>query len=254
MMITDVRSSPLVGMDRIMASNRQAETFALEPQSCGGRVVRTQENTAVSMQALDDSVSRAIDVVLAAVVLVILAPALLLIALAVWAHDGGRPVFVHRRLGRGGATFPCLKFRSMVPDSQERLKVILATDAKAAAEWARDQKLRNDPRITPLGQILRKTSLDELPQLANVLVGHMSLVGPRPIVANEISRYGRYFADYCQVKPGITGLWQVSGRNNVSYRRRVALDTVYSRSRSVGFDLMILGRTVPAVLSGRGSA
>lgn len=208
---------------------------------------------APSWMIFDGPLSRALDVVIAAMALVVLAPVLLLIALAVWAHDGGRPVFVHRRIGRGGVQFPCLKFRSMVPDSQERLKEILSSDPQAAVEWARDQKLRNDPRVTALGQVLRKTSLDELPQLANVLVGHMSLVGPRPIVANEVGRYGRYFADYCQVKPGITGLWQVSGRNDVSYRRRVALDTVYSRSRSVGFDLMILGRTVPAVLTGRGS-
>lgn len=236
-----------------MASNQQAETLTSE-RGFGRHAVRANGDASFPMQALDDSASRAIDILLAALGLVILAPVLLLIAFAVWAHDGGRPVFVHRRVGRGGAAFPCLKFRSMVPNSQERLTQILATDSQAAAEWARDQKLRNDPRVTPLGQILRKTSLDELPQLANVLVGHMSLVGPRPIVANEVSRYGRYFADYCQVKPGITGLWQVSGRNDVSYRRRVALDTVYSRSRSVGFDLIILGRTVPAVFSGRGSA
>lgn len=203
---------------------------------------------------LDASISRALDVAIAVLALVVLAPVLALIAIAVWLHDGGMPVFVHRRLGRAGEAFPCLKFRSMVPDAGVRLQHILATDANAAAEWARDQKLRHDPRITPMGQFLRKTSLDELPQLVNVVLGHMSLVGPRPIVANEVPRYGRYFADYCQVKPGITGLWQVSGRNSVSYRRRVALDTVYARSRSFTLDLAILGRTVPAVLTGRGSA
>ncbi len=197
--------------------------------------------------------SRMIDLVIAALALIMLLPVMLLVAFAVWAQDRGRPIFVHRRLGRAGSTFPCLKFRSMVLDSQARLDHILRTDPVAATEWARDQKLRNDPRVTKLGQFLRKTSLDELPQLLNVLRGDMSLVGPRPIVANEVARYGRYFHDYCQVKPGITGLWQVSGRNDVSYRRRVALDTVYSRSRSVGFDLMILGKTVPAVLARRGS-
>lgn len=208
----------------------------------------------IKTSVVDERASRLLDIIVAAIALAILLPVLLLVALAIWARDGASPIFVHRRLGRGGTTFPCFKFRSMVVDAQTRLDHILETDAAAAAEWARDQKLRNDPRITSFGEFLRKTSLDELPQLANVLRGEMSLVGPRPIVPNEVPRYGRYFRNYCEVKPGITGLWQVSGRNDVSYRRRVALDTVYSRSRSVGFDLLILGRTVPAVLTGRGSA
>jgi lipopolysaccharide/colanic/teichoic acid biosynthesis glycosyltransferase len=141
----------------------------------------------------------------------------------------------------------------MVVDADARLLHLLENNPEALAEWQRDQKLRNDPRITPLGAFLRRSSLDELPQLINVLFGHMSLVGPRPIVDAEVIRYGRYFHFYCAVRPGITGLWQVSGRNNTSYRRRVAIDTVYSRSKSLGGDLAIIGRTFPAVLMSKGS-
>lgn len=212
-----------------------------------------------SIDALDGSIrirnerlSRALDVGVAALVFLLVLPVFVLLCLAIWAHDGGRPVFVHRRIGRGGKLFPCLKLRTMVVDSEQRLQELLQSDPAAAFEWHVSQKLRNDPRITPLGAFLRKSSLDELPQLLNVIVGHMSLVGPRPIVAAEAKRYGRYFKFYCAVRPGITGLWQVSGRNDVSYRRRVAIDTVYARSRSVAMDLAILTRTVPAVLTSRG--
>lgn len=205
-------------------------------------------------ERLTDTIGQVIEVVIALAAIVVAAPVLVLIALAVWMQDGGSPIFVHYRLGRGGKLFPCLKFRSMVVDSQARLATLLATDPAAAAEWARDQKLRDDPRITRLGQWLRKTSLDELPQLFNVLAGQMSLVGPRPIVESEIWRYGRYYQHYCSVRPGITGLWQVSGRNDLSYRRRVVLDTVYARTRSLAVDLAIMLRTVPAMLSGRGSS
>lgn len=205
-----------------------------------------------TVHAFDANVSRALDLVVSLTALVILAPVILLICVAIMVHDGGSPIFVHRRIGRGGKTFPCLKLRTMVRDSEERLRRLLESDPAARAEWAQDQKLRRDPRITWLGAFLRKSSLDELPQLANVLVGQMSLVGPRPIVAAEVARYGRYFRFYCAVRPGITGLWQVSGRNDTGYRRRVAMDTIYSRTRWVGADISILVRTVPAVLASRG--
>ncbi len=200
----------------------------------------------------DRAWGRSIDVSIASIVLLAMLPALTVIALLIWLGDGGSPFFAQRRIGRGGILFPCLKFRTMVRDSSERLQALLESDEAAALEWARDQKLRNDPRITPLGGFLRKTSLDEIPQLANVLLGHMSMVGPRPIVEEEIVRYRHHFARYCSVRPGITGLWQVSGRNAVSYRRRVALDVAYCRAKSVPLDLIILARTVPAVVSGRG--
>jgi exopolysaccharide production protein ExoY len=138
-------------------------------------------------------------------------------------------------------------------DAQERLADLLSRSAAARTEWAREHKLRDDPRVTWAGRFLRKTSLDELPQLINVLRGEMNLVGPRPIVESEIPRYGRHFRHYCAMKPGITGLWQVSGRNDVSYNRRVALDMLYSRRRNPWIDLWILLMTVPSVLLLRGS-
>ena len=202
---------------------------------------------------IDALAVRLLDMLIASAVLIFLAPLLLLVAALVFIVDPGPIFFAHRRLGRDGRTFPCLKFRSMVVDSEQRLKDLLATSEDARAEWARDFKLRRDPRITPIGNFLRKTSIDELPQLLNVLRGEMSIVGPRPIVEGEIERYGRYFADYSRVKPGITGLWQVSGRNNVHYRRRVALDVTYARNKSLALDLRILMMTVPAVLLAKGS-
>lgn len=198
--------------------------------------------------------ARCIDIILSAVAIIILLPVLALMSLAIWMHDGGPPIFAHRRIGKAGKTFPCLKFRTMVTNAEQRLADILRSDPDAAQEWKLYQKLRVDPRITPIGNLLRKTSLDELPQLFNVLIGHMSLVGPRPIVENEIPHYGRYFVHYCGVRPGITGLWQVSGRSDVSYRRRVVMDTVYCRSRSLTLDLSIMARTIPAVLMSRGAA
>ncbi|WP_242138283.1 MULTISPECIES: sugar transferase [unclassified Sphingomonas] len=202
---------------------------------------------------MDRNLSRLLDVILSAAAFAILLPVIALICIAITIQDGGSPVFVHRRIGRGGRMFPCLKLRTMVRDSESRLRRHLEGNSAARAEWALDQKLRNDPRITPLGQFLRKSSLDELPQLLNVVCGHMSLVGPRPIVPAEAARYGRYMQFYCNVRPGITGLWQVSGRNDVSYRRRVAMDTVYSRTRWVGGDILIMLRTVPAVIASKGS-
>jgi lipopolysaccharide/colanic/teichoic acid biosynthesis glycosyltransferase len=190
---------------------------------------------------------------IAAAVLVFVAPVLLVAMIIIWAQDGGPMIFAHRRVGRNGQAFYCLKLRSMRMDAAEQLAHILATDPAARAEWERDQKLRNDPRITKIGRFLRRSSIDEFPQLWNVLKGEMSLVGPRPIVPAEVARYGRRFQDYARVRPGITGLWQVSGRNDTSYRRRVALDVMYSRSYSAVLYFKILFMTIPAVLFSRGS-
>ena len=195
---------------------------------------------------------RCIDLAVALIAIVVFFPLMLTIALATKLFDNGPVIFAHSRMGKHGHTFGCLKFRSMVVDADQRLRQHLQTHPAAAAEWARDHKLRNDPRITPLGRFLRKSSLDELPQLFNVLRGDMSLVGPRPIVAAEVERYGRYFSSYCSVRPGITGLWQVSGRNDVTYRRRVALDVTYSRTQSLQLYLWIIFRTVPTLLERRG--
>ena len=193
------------------------------------------------------------DIIIATAVLIFIAPLLLIAMIIIWSQDGGPIIFAHRRVGRYGRPFDCLKLRSMRVDAAAQLAHILATDPQARAEWDRDQKLRDDPRITKFGRFLRRSSIDEFPQLWNVLKGEMSLVGPRPIVPAEVARYGRRFRDYCSVKPGITGLWQVSGRNNTSYRRRVAIDTCYARRQSLALDMRILVATVPSVLLRKGS-
>lgn len=196
---------------------------------------------------------RALDVIIALAALVLVAPLLFVIAALIKASDGGRAVFVQERVGHGGRRFRCFKFRSMVMDADSRLVDHLLANDAARLEWAVDHKLRRDPRITAIGGFLRKSSLDELPQIINVLRGEMSIVGPRPIVVGEVARYRKYFPHYCSVRPGITGLWQVSGRNNVSYRRRVACDVLYARRRSVGVNLRIIAATVPAVTLAKGS-
>ncbi|MGF6961981.1 Undecaprenyl-phosphate galactose phosphotransferase WbaP [Paraburkholderia youngii] len=200
----------------------------------------------------DDAVKRVMDVCGASVLLILLSPVLLIIALVVMS-DHGNAVYGHPRIGRGGRTFKCLKFRSMVKNSDEVLAKLLATDPQARAEWDRDFKLKNDIRVTPVGRILRKTSLDELPQLWNVLRGDMSLVGPRPIVQKELARYGRDVRYYLALKPGMTGLWQVSGRNDVDYPTRVSLDVRYAMNRSLAFDISILLKTVKVVFAKDGA-
>jgi exopolysaccharide production protein ExoY len=196
---------------------------------------------------------RVLDVCVAGVALALLLPLLLTIAALVWAADGGAPVFRHSRLGRNGRPFGCLKFRSMVVDGEATLAAHLAAHPDARAEWDATHKLAHDPRVTPLGRILRKTSLDELPQLVNVLRGEMSLVGPRPIVRAEVPRYGAAFSACFAVPPGVTGLWQVSGRSDTTYDERVALDLAYATQWSLRRDIAILAKTLPAVLAQRGS-
>lgn len=196
---------------------------------------------------------RGLDVALASAAIVFLLP-LFLLLVAVLLVAQGRPIFIrHSRVGRGGASFPCLKFRSMVTNSEAVLREYLATNHNAAEEWRETHKLKNDPRITALGHFLRKSSVDELPQLFNVLRGDMSLVGPRPIVRDEIVRYGAFIEDYLRVRPGITGLWQVSGRSDISYQQRVSLDVRYVREWSLWKDVVIMLKTIPALLRLSGS-
>jgi exopolysaccharide production protein ExoY len=198
---------------------------------------------------------RALDVTLAAAMLVALLPILLLITAAV-AADGGRAFFAHQRVGRGGRTFNCLKFRTMRSDASESLALLLTRDSATRAEWEATRKLRQDPRVTRVGRVLRATSLDELPQLINVLRGEMSLVGPRPVVQEELEQHyipAAAAAAYLSVRPGITGPWQVGGRSDRSYRERVALDAAYARNPSLRRDLALLASTVVAVLRGRGA-
>jgi lipopolysaccharide/colanic/teichoic acid biosynthesis glycosyltransferase len=196
---------------------------------------------------------RIADILFSSAMLLLFLPLMLLIAIAVYVTDPGPIIFGHRRVGRHGRSFKCLKFRSMVVGAEARLQQLLASDPALQAAWDRDHKLPADPRITRIGGFLRASSLDELPQLINVLRGEMSLVGPRPISEAEVPRYGRYIADYYQTTPGVTGLWQISGRNDVSYRRRVALDVAFSRSLNLKLYMRILVMTVPAVILARGS-
>ena len=202
---------------------------------------------------VNETILRLLDVAVGIVAVIVFGPLLIGLAIAIYVTSPGPLIFAQPRIGKNGREFRCLKFRTMVVDATDRLEQLLASDPAARAEWARDHKLRNDPRITPLGRFLRKSSLDELPQFFNLINGTMSIVGPRPIVNAEVVRYGRRFPDYCRVRPGITGLWQVSGRSDTTYRRRVALDVAYSKHRSLGLNIKIMLMTVPAVLAAKGS-
>ncbi|NIZ10959.1 sugar transferase [Pseudooceanicola sp. HF7] len=194
---------------------------------------------------------RLFDLVLAVLLLPILIP----VIFALWVatrFDGGVGFFGHRRVGRNGKAFRCWKIRTMVVDAEAKLKEYLAENPEALAEWRRDQKLANDPRITRLGHVLRATSLDELPQIWNVLKGEMSFVGPRPVVRDEIVRYGVDRTAYLSVRPGLTGLWQVSGRNDVSYAERVQMDVRYLSMASLVTDCTLLLKTAQAVFGQTG--
>ena len=182
-----------------------------------------------------------------------ISPILIVIAFWIYKDSPGPVIFKHRRIGKNGKEFNCYKFRSMCVDAKEKLEQILKTDPEVKAEWEKDFKLKNDPRITQSGAFLRKTSLDELPQIFNVLKGEMSLVGPRPIIRDEMARYGEYINDYLMVKPGITGMWQVSGRSDTNYKQRVQLDSWYVRNWSVWLDLMLLWRTSKTVFLCKGA-
>jgi Undecaprenyl-phosphate galactose phosphotransferase WbaP len=196
---------------------------------------------------------RAIDVLGTATLLALAAPFMLLVAALLRLESRAPVLYRHERVGRHGRRFKVWKFRTMVPDADRILEQYLAACPQRREEWNRDHKLRSDPRVTPLGRWLRKTSVDELPQLWNVLRGEMSLVGPRPIVAAEIVKYGESFTPYCSVLPGLTGLWQVSGRNETTYAQRIELDSYYARHWSLWLDLYILAMTVKVVLLRRGA-
>ena len=195
---------------------------------------------------------RIMDVLGSLGIIILLSPVLLYLYFSV-KKDGGNAIYGHPRIGRNGKIFKCLKFRSMVVNSKEVLDELLRTDPEARAEWEKDFKLKNDPRITKIGAFIRKTSLDELPQLFNVLKGEMSLVGPRPIVADELERYQDDVEYYLMAKPGMTGLWQVSGRNDVDYYTRVYFDSWYVKNWSLWNDIAILFKTVNVVLKKDGA-
>ncbi len=206
----------------------------------------------VRQSSLGVTAKRVFDLTLGILLLIASAPLLLIIAILV-ALDGGPVLYRHSRVGKGITPFDCLKFRTMILDADHCLDEYLGHHPQASDEWARDQKLMFDPRITPIGKFLRKTSFDELPQIFNVLRGEMSLVGPRPVTGAELARYKEHVGEYASVLPGITGLWQVSGRNDVSYERRVELDVEYVRNHNLLRDLVILAKTPRVILNPTGA-
>lgn len=184
---------------------------------------------------------------------ILISPLLLLIAAGIYFDSPGPVIFKHTRIGKNGKPFGCYKFRTMCMDADKKLAELLDRDAAAKEEWERDFKLKDDPRVTKIGKILRKTSLDELPQIFNVLKGEMSLVGPRPVVEAELEKYGEYLDDYLMVRPGITGMWQVNGRSDTTYEERVHMDSWYVRNWSIWIDIMLLWRTVKSVVKCEGA-
>jgi Undecaprenyl-phosphate galactose phosphotransferase WbaP len=242
-MLAVTRTTPLVGFHTLDLGMKRGDKMRMQEARTAKFIAGTEDHWA----------HRTLDVFVAGVALLFFAPLMLLVGVLVKLDSPGPVLFRHKRIGKDGRQFYCVKFRSMASDSDERLRRLLDSDAEAREEWEATHKLKNDPRITRLGAFLRKSSLDELPQLWNILANQMALVGPRPIVSSEVVHYGDHFAEYCAVKPGLTGLWQVSGRNDTSYAERVALDVRYVRDRSVFFDLRILAATMPAVLLRRGS-
>jgi lipopolysaccharide/colanic/teichoic acid biosynthesis glycosyltransferase len=220
--------------------------FAEEP------LVRTRSAPEVDRGLGFWRLDRLFDVTLALFFIALLSPVMLVTAVLVRASGSGPIIFRHTRLGRGGRSFECLKFRTMSDSAEQMLPELLEACGSLQAEWERDHKIRSDPRITPIGHYLRRFSVDELPQLFNVLRGEMSIVGPRPIVHAEVYRYAEYFTDYCAVRPGLTGLWQVSGRNDIDYEERVQLDRQYARAKCITLDCILIFRTIPVVLFGRG--
>lgn len=196
---------------------------------------------------------RLFDLAFASCALVILSPLMLGVALMIRLTDGGPAFFGHTRVGFNGKSFTCLKFRTMKQNSDAELQHHLARNSAAMREWQTFRKVRDDPRVTGLGQILRKSSIDELPQLFNILAGHMSVVGPRPVESVELQKYGTSRRHYLRSRPGLTGLWQVSGRSDLSYERRVALDRYYVTHQSLWLDILLILRTVTVVMGRKGS-
>ena len=246
MSTTEIRAQTEAVVESVM----EADSFNF-PDTGRSGAVRAAEATWAPAGAAG-VIKRFVDVIGAIVLGVVFMP-LIVVIVFMLRRNGGPVIYMHRRVGRGGRMFPCLKFRTMVPDADDALRELLEHNAELQAEWVRDHKLRHDPRVTQLGRFLRRTSLDELPQLVNVLRGEMSLVGPRPVVREELLRYGKNVETYLAARPGITGLWQVTGRNDTDYRRRVVLDTYYVRNQNLFLDLYILAKTTGVVLGGNGA-
>lgn len=239
--------------DSLLRNDKPASRDGAPPQARPGLAVAVPGEPLDRQDVLYAVMKRGFDILFAVAFLVVAFPFLVLVAIALQIDSPGKLFFVQNRVGRNGRMFRCIKFRTMHEDAEALLAALLENSPEARAEWEADHKLRDDPRVSRLGRIVRKLSLDELPQLINILIGEMSVVGPRPIVQGEVPKYGRFIADYCAVKPGLTGLWQVSGRNDISYAERVQLDRDYSLRASFLFDMGIVLRTVPAVVFARGS-
>lgn len=200
------------------------------------------------------AIKRIFDIVFSLSILVLFLPVFAIIALIVAVTSKGPIVYAHNRIGRGGKKFGCYKFRSMYFDADKRLQELLKNNPELKTEWEKNFKLKNDPRITPIGSFLRKTSLDEFPQFWNVLKGDLSVVGPRPVIQDEIVKYyGDKAAKVLSIRPGLTGLWQVSGRSNTSYDVRVLLDEEYINKQSLALDIILVLKTIPAMLTSRGA-
>jgi exopolysaccharide production protein ExoY len=224
-----------------------------EPSKLTFFYTRPPLQSAASTLPLGGRAKRLLDLIAASSALLLVLPLFLLIAALIKLSDGGPIFYSHRRIGYNSRLFACLKFRTMVPNAENVLPEHLRASPQAAREWCETRKLKRDPRVTVIGSVLRQLSIDELPQLINVLRGEMSLVGPRPIVAEELEFYGEDAVLYLRARPGVTGAWQISGRNDLSYEQRVAFDRLYVESWSLWTDLVIIVRTIPAVLLAKGS-
>jgi exopolysaccharide production protein ExoY len=233
-------------------TNLSPGSFTRPPDRSLPREVPATADDDAPARVLGGAVKRGFDVTGALGALLLLLPLFALIALIIRLWDRGPVFYRHRRIGLNGEAFDCLKFRSMVMNADEVLSRHLAANGEAAREWEETQKLKSDPRITPLGSSLRKTSIDELPQLVNILKGEMSFVGPRPIVTAEVPKYGVCIDHYLRARPGLTGPWQVSGRNDVDYAARVALDRDYVEAWSFWRDIAIIAKTARVVVTARG--
>lgn len=243
---SDIQAETAVALD-----HGAAGFHSFEPRQWEEVPAQASPRTAVPTSPYS-AAKRVLDVAGAIVLAIVFSPLIFAIIIMMRRKDGPI-IYKHRRIGRDGQAFECLKFRTMVPNADQVLRELLERDPAIKAEWVRDHKLRCDPRVTRIGRFLRRTSLDELPQLWNVMRGEMSLVGPRPVVREELLRYGRNVRAYLSAKPGITGLWQVKGRNDTDYRRRVVLDTYYVRNQNLLLDLYILLQTTRVVLGGSGA-
>jgi exopolysaccharide production protein ExoY len=236
-------ANEIIAMERRMNSIGRAE----DPQ---------REHSQISVAAAQSSflpLKRVFDVVAALAGLVALSPIMVMVAIYLSYSDRGPIFYAHERVGRGGRKFKCVKFRTMCVDADKMLEKHLAENPDALREWEATQKLKDDPRVFPFGRTLRRTSIDELPQLINILKGEMSVVGPRPVTEPELQRYGNGRFGYLSVRPGLTGLWQVSGRNDVSFDSRVALDLKYIRNWSMSLDAWIVILTFKVVFFQKGS-